>query len=424
MRLTNEAHARLKAALVKKWEAEGCSARFTRETRADLLGLSIKTANRIWSGELADRASFAIAFRNLSLSWDESYCELDEPRRTPSARGGEDQADFSISTHLPGGEAPPIPVASTPRAPARKPRLLYALGGVLAAAAVTALFWSRTGNARRADIGPSVNWRPRFYKNLLLAKDQFNAGDYEVARELAEQGVHLAISKNSAADLACSLPMRADLYAEEGDLHRAKATYEVALKIRETMGTEACLPPLQEAIGDVETRMGDLSSAETTLSAALTGFERFKDPTGVCMTERDLGSVAYERHDMAKAMSYFEDALRSLKRQPEAKPELVSDIHARQALVLVDQRHLDQARAILEDCLRFWQAKGQPRWVALTQYQLGLVEKKANHNEAATRLLSESQGGYRRIGDRLGENRARSELITLGVSGGTAGLIR
>src|SRR4051812_4110967 len=76
VQLTPEALNNLKCALSEKWHLEERPGKLTREARAEILGISIATAERVLTGKGVDRPTLTLAFRNVGLSWHESYCEF------------------------------------------------------------------------------------------------------------------------------------------------------------------------------------------------------------------------------------------------------------------------------------------------------------------------------------------------------------
>jgi len=63
VRLTAEAREALRQALNACWHQSGAPGRLTREARADLMGVSIATANRILDGEGVDRSTLTNVFQ-------------------------------------------------------------------------------------------------------------------------------------------------------------------------------------------------------------------------------------------------------------------------------------------------------------------------------------------------------------------------
>src|SRR5690349_946323 len=75
VRLRPDALELLKATLAQTWAKNPGPGKFTREEKANLLGVSVATSQRILKGEGVDRPSLTLAFKNLGLEWEDSYCE-------------------------------------------------------------------------------------------------------------------------------------------------------------------------------------------------------------------------------------------------------------------------------------------------------------------------------------------------------------
>ncbi|RYG73002.1 hypothetical protein EON77_12250, partial [bacterium] len=71
MTLTPEGLSLVQDTLLERWQSGASSGKWTRETRAGLLGLSVATSEKILSGGAADRGTLALAFKNLGIDWDE-----------------------------------------------------------------------------------------------------------------------------------------------------------------------------------------------------------------------------------------------------------------------------------------------------------------------------------------------------------------
>ena len=74
--LTPEAQALVQSRLLEVWIAKKISRKFTRESKAEILGLSVSTVDNILRGRSVDRPTILLAFKHLRLAWDESYAYL------------------------------------------------------------------------------------------------------------------------------------------------------------------------------------------------------------------------------------------------------------------------------------------------------------------------------------------------------------
>ena len=115
------------------WTAERRTGRLTQAWRADVLGLSPATANRMFAGQGVDRATLQSTYRALSLEWDDACCEptdlappradlpavaeeppdeirlTDPPRRNPIARRLAGERIMRADLHCRGSDGPSAP---------------------------------------------------------------------------------------------------------------------------------------------------------------------------------------------------------------------------------------------------------------------------------------------------------------------------
>ena len=370
-----------KRALMDKWAAVGPTARFTRETRADLLGVCIKTAERLWQGESADRSTFTTVFRNLGIPWRESYCESEVA--SPIV-----QSDQPLSAPEP---------QVRPRRWWRS-RLVLAGGVVLSLAA---LGLSRLLDHPRSAVSKAPEpWTVGFYRILADGSDRYHRGDYDGANVELRKAVEIATEHRSPGDLSAAIRMVGDLNAERGDFGAAEANYHEALNLRSTFRDDWCRPPLLEALGDVQTKSGKFDDARISLEGSLQGYRKLHDSVGVAMAARDLGSLSFRLGNVDSAGTWFRTGLHAIDGM--GKPDIVADIRGRQALVLSRLGNSREARAQLLDCLRYWQTRKHSRWIAVTECQLGQIEAEAGASPLAYVLFRNSRQSFEAVGDRAG----------------------
>jgi tetratricopeptide (TPR) repeat protein len=182
-------------------------------------------------------------------------------------------------------------------------------------------------------------------------------------------------------------------------------------------------PALHEAIGDAQTQLGQLDSAQTNLTLALNGFRQMKDSVGIAMAMRDLGSIQSaqgnslkekSQEKMAKekfeqAIDWFDQALESLR--SEKKQDLQIDIVARRAVALAHLGEVDTAIDTLNAACKHWETQKHTRWVAQTDYQMAQVELIRGNRARAKKFADESINGFSLVNDKFGVAKVR-ELIS------------
>ena len=380
-RLRPEALAALEAALDARWGKDRAHAkRLTWEDRKDLLGVqAIATARKILANEGVDRSTLKLAFERLDLPWSEGYLEPPTPVPEPAP------ADADL-------EEPPPPPETKP-----KPYRRLAIAGTLAVLILATAGWmahALTAPATAEDWGLAC---ARAYDEGLAL---YHRGDYKGAHAPLERALDIARRHDSAEKMSLARGLAGNLAGAEGDLQEVKKEYEEAWRLRDQLHEEFQKPSLEEALGDVETRLGEYDAAEAHLLSSMEGYRRFGDPVGVVLAQRDLGSVALGKGDLDGADDWLRQGLAGLRRVSKSQPDIVADILSRQALVLLERDHPQEARTLLQGCLDHWSRKGQPRWIALTEMQLALTEERLDLRDAARERLARSLDAFGRIGDR------------------------
>lgn len=376
--LCDDARRLLNEALIRQWQREAGPRKLTRESRAELLGVSVATAQRILGGERADRATLMLAFKRLGIPWDESFC------RPPEAPGLADEPCDSVTPQ------PLVPTTQSKRRPIGPLLIVASLGLSLVAALVR---WPVSSS----DSDP---WRDRFNESLSAGTTQYQLGNYGAARPLLNGAVLLARQHGSAGSMASAIRMLADVDFAEGRLESAKSRYEQAIELWSLFGKEAAIPAVFEGLGTLKARMGALSDARKDLDRCLRGFATNGDVPGVAMACRDLGWVEYLGGRLDAAKSWYDAALRALELQ--GKPDIEVDVRGRYALVVAGQGRFAEARRQLRGCLEYWRLRRHPRWVAQTQYQMAMVDASAGRWSDARRLLADGRRGFAAVGDPLG----------------------
>ncbi len=384
VRLIPAALQRLKIALHERWRKERGNGKLTRETRAELLGVSVATSERILAGEGVDRPTLTLVFKSLGLDWDDSYCEVecDEPQPVAEA------------------EAPKaVPLVPVPRTSSLRVKRLLIAGGVLCAlfaAAGQLLIPAMASGPHASD----QNWAYTYNKLLLAGSEDFHRGNYKDARSQIHEAIQLARAHAAPRALASALRISGDLAFAEGSFEEAKTRYSEALTLRGVFLEDVAEPALLEALGDLETRTGDYDSAKGHLTRSLKRYRDFKDGVGVAMAARNLGTLAFETKDLEDAIKWFTASLEAVKGL--GKPDIETDIQGRMALVSREKGNYAQARSELNECLSYWTKRNHPRWMAQTEYQLGTVEAMAGNFQLARELLNRSKRGFEEVGDKAG----------------------
>lgn len=403
VRLGPDALARLQRALAAKWEAEFPERRLTRELRAELLGLSLATSERLLRGEGVDRATLVIAFRACGLTLQEADYQTEAAKAAPA----EHPATPAESEGPPGVAAGP----ATGR-PARGHRARILRWGAVALVALTLVLGSSHG--RRAP--QPAAWRAEFDAIYQRGLDHYHHGRLTQAQAELDRALALAKAHDSVYGFGYALRLAGDLAYAQGKYEEAEALFYECLRARRRLGAEQFLPEVWEAIGNVQLRRGRLAAAKASMQTSLDGHTRIDHEVGMAMAARGLGSVAYRQGDLKGAREWFRRSIEFLEDVPE--PGLRTDIRGRMALVLHREGRSREALEDLQACLRYWRERRALRWIALIEMEIAGILADTRAHSLAQAYAARSAQGFRAIGDRGNEVAAQALLMRVGRAAG------
>lgn len=394
VQLTAEGREKFTTALNERWQTQFPGKRQTREARAEFLHLSIATTQKLLDGQPVDKSTLQLAFQKLDLPWDDAYCV----RQTKIER----QPTSSIVSQAKDGNESRwrrqtlIALASTP---------------VL----ITAIWVSMP----RPNAAVTEPWRYELDRLLHQGTAEYQKGHYEDAEKKIHAALQIARQQDFAGACAENLRILGDIASARGNLNRARTHYLDALEIRQksmklNAGTnlpslENTIPPLKEALGNVETRLRMWGNAETHLKDALKGYRKQEVPSGVAMSFRGLGTLSYERRHYKQAIQLFDQAIQSLSPK-DRQSDLAWDIQARKALATARQGDGASAFQTLERCLTHWKERGHIRWQAETKMQIAQVTLWQNRRAEAAATLSSALSQFEEVGDAENARMARDLL--------------
>jgi tetratricopeptide (TPR) repeat protein len=397
VRLTPEGLELVKAALALAWQSDPAWGKLTREARADILGVSLATADRILKQQGVDRPTLTIAFKRLGLAWDDRYCE--------SVTRPEVQSAESLTEPI--GQAPA-------RETKVSVRPLRHRGFALAFGLVIPLLLAPFTEIKPATTGPFL--QSDFFVHLRSAEEAYHHGRYGVAKNHLDQVLALLGDNPRAPQLALALRLAGDLASVEGRYQEAGDYYRDSLVIRRrTEHSSPVIPPLLEAIGDTELKLRNFETARGYFIECLNGYRKVEDVGGQAMALRGLGSAEAGLGNAQAAMHWLEEGLDVIAGTDSHG--MRADIQSRMALVLRDEGRLAEAKRLLTRCLDFWQSEGHPRWIAKTRYELGTVEFMAGRANVALMMLAQSRTDYQAMGDAGGVEACKTWLDKIGDAG-------
>lgn len=370
VRLTPEAMEVLQRALVERWQESGGAGKLTRERKAELLGLSVVTTDRLLKGEGVDRPSLTLAFFSLGLKWDESYCLLESAPKV------------SDPVALPT----PSPSQTIPKQSQSRIGLLVV--------GVFVMFGLMMGASYRAR---TTDWIAEFDQNLALSEKHYHRADFKTARELAKSAMALAQGHENVSRLSEAMRLAGDIERATGDITEAHRYYFDAFRMRRSLPSTRNLASLLTYLGETETELGLHQDAAGHLQEARRRFEEAADVGGIVMVQRALGELAYAQGNYPAARQHYDLGLASV--QDEA---MRIDLLSLRALVQARERDFKSAREQLDKSFTFWSLRNHIRWIATTKLRRAEVELLAGDRELAGRLIEECRSYYAQIGDQGG----------------------
>lgn len=370
----------LRKQLDEEWRSLNLEGRLTRGARAGLMGVSIGTAERILHRKGNDRAVLHDVFKQVGLDWDESFCEpmpgTANPLSTAGPANKETESDRRARFRL------TVPALSA--------------GAFLG---LYILFWTlQTGSTSQAvapgDL-PEVAREP-----LTRAWRLYHAGHYPEALRYLHVAESIASRRGEISVMAETRRLQGEVAAAEGDLLRALRLFDTALVLRKSFRFDQATASLLEVIGDAELRLGRFDDAEGHLTASYEGLVRLKDFRGAAATARTLGSLALARRNGTKAREWFSTSRSAMAGDPD--PQLLLDLRAQEASILVLEGKARDAVPILEACLDEWRRRDHERWVAKTSTQLARALLATGDRARALRSVDVARKNFESVGDRLG----------------------
>ncbi len=385
VRLKKEAILHLNHRLEQEWSHHPGSGKLTRQEKARLLGVSLVTSQKILSGSGVDRPTLTLVYKNLGLTWDNSYCEPIHLEFAPDDLP--DEAGLE--------ETPLNSLDDPPRKRSWPGRWIFASALAGSAALLISGFHL---------LGPRTNmgrdWEGRYLAEVKSVIQAYRQADYLHARSRLAKAIEIARLNSDALALSETLMLAGDLAAANGDYETAKLQYEKALIFKNELGAEVARPVIWNALGEIETALHNYEQAELYFRDCLKDSRKYSDVIHIVQACRGLGTVSHYQGDLGEALKWYEMAEQEMKGMDEA--DLHRDIQARRALVWRDQGLYPEAMAALQECLAHWQNQAHPRWIARTQLQVATVYFRQKDRPSASMLVDSSLAAYTTLRDQAG----------------------
>ncbi|HET7617166.1 MAG TPA: serine/threonine-protein kinase, partial [Vicinamibacterales bacterium] len=211
------------------------------------------------------------------------------------------------------------------------------------------------------------------------------SGDFAASERLLVRAVPLLERQGDPASrpLATALNNLALLYADQGRLREAVATYERTLAIRmKTDGPDSSVVAyVRKALSHVYRELGELDTAERYARDALSIAEKLFPPHDpfIGTTLESLGQIAQRRGDRAGAQVFYERSIASYEGSNTNHPGVAFPLRLLAALTKEEGRHHEAVRLYERALLARLTAYGDAhREVAESWYELARARLDAN----------------------------------------------
>jgi len=416
VRLSPEGIAVLENHLEARWKAEYPEERLTRPLRAELLGISVRTADRLLSGGPVDRSSVTTAFARTGCTQVSDY--LIEQESFSETENEEEGESASASLNLPQKAVVTVqnslqevisdqPSASTDSRLGRTdaPRGRPTLGALYWALVLVPTVSLIVVAALTTDWGgysmTSQKFRDSIQDTLTRGHDAFQRGEYGRSEQLFYEAIEKNQTARDTAYFADAKRGLANIAVYRGEYLKALEFVNEAMTLQGEFDAENPYGPLNEMKGDILMKLGKPLEAEKCYRSAIVFYGRSKDPMGVAMVQGELGSVFTKTGRLPEAEAEISSSLKWL--EFNKRPREIAAIKLLQASLRIKQGRAAEAVQTARDSLAFFAKEGHKRWMAKSNLILGTALLAAKKRAEAERCFEDSNRLYSEIQDREGQ---------------------
>jgi eukaryotic-like serine/threonine-protein kinase len=217
--------------------------------------------------------------------------------------------------------------------------------------------------------------------------------------ERARQSYVAAGHRNAAARTLNDLAI---IYAQQGDLIRAKAIWREGLQTFRQIGDVQGAAGALNNLGEALLLEGDLTEAKKMLEEAIPSYQTADDKDGVGRVLNDLGDLLWERGDLEVAKTTYQQSIATAK-EIDDKSVIASALTGL-GDILTDEGDLTEARKSYQDSLALRNQLSEKQTAAETQValaNLSIEESHAAEGEAALRKSKQQFHEEQEVDDEL-----------------------
>lgn len=239
------------------------------------------------------------------------------------------------------------------------------------------------------------------------------AGSWELADDLAEQGMRIASTVGHASMRASLLSRRGLMDVMLGRVEEARTVLKESLALARDLGSRAFILSAVQTLGFLEYSLGRYAEADAYLAEILPSPDRppLPDPGGVWWTwSRIEVLAALGRLDESQAFCDTLDAQGRRLGRPWALTTAARD----RAVIAGARGDLEAARSHIAEALRLHAGLGYPFELGRTLLVQGAIERRLRAYAAAREALHQARDTFDALGARLWSDKVAAELGRIG----------
>jgi len=415
VRLGPEGVELLEGLLDARWQATYSKERLTRPLRAEILGVSVRTADRLLSGEPVDRSSIVLAFKRLDSDVDPAHIlSIDSEQEDSLSESEGSVAGCSEELLEVPGNRDQVAVASTPNQPTRQtlaatPRSYY--WAMLALPVLTLVVFGAANSAQMSSAVHAQRLKDNIQETLIAGHAAFQEADFPQAERLFLE----VVEKNKQSrDIAYSAEAKrglAEIAIFRADYSRAVQLVDQAILLRKEFDQDSPLAVLYALKADALQSLKNFNEAERCYRLSIGIFGRNSDPMGVAMTQSALGELYIDQGRFTDAEAEILACLTYLKqnkrfREVAATQLALSKLRDRQG-------RAEEAINVAKEALAYFRSEKHSRWMAKSSFVLGQAQLHANQKAEAKSSFMQSLALYQSIKDPKGQRLASDAISRL-----------
>jgi len=235
-----------------------------------------------------------------------------------------------------------------------------------------------------------------FLKGLAVGKVNaalvyVNTGEYDKAKELAEQGIKTAVSIGDRFNEAKGYNILGETFRYKDEYPEALKNYEIALKIRKEINDEKGIAGTLNNFGIIYFSLGNYTKALSSYFAALKIREKINDMQGVAACYNNIALVYLKQLNFDDA---YQNNIKSLKIRQELKDKRgIATSYTNIANILKIKAEYPQAIEYYKEALKLFEEMGDKKFIGGSYNNIGCVLE----NQAKELLLKKNTAEANRL---------------------------